>query len=365
LNTNKLRWGILGAAEIARKIWKAIQLSGNGTVTAVASRDQERAREFISVCQREAPMENAPCAFGSYEELLASPTLDAVYIPLPTAIRKPWVIAAAEAGKHVVCEKPCAVTVADMEEMLAACRRNRVQFMDGVMFVHSERFRRLREILDKGERVGKLRRISSAFSFLGTEEFFSGNIRVQRDLEPLGCLGDLGWYCLRLALWVMNWQMPVAVTGRLLAEDSTSKVPTAFSGELVFKGGVSASFYCSFITEIEQWAIISGTNGYTLLEDFVLPFAGTELGLKFRQSDYQIQGCDFRMETNEKIMKIREASHGTAIAQEMNCYRAFADSVLSGELNPAWPESALKTQIVMCACLESARMSAEKVLSNP
>src|SRR5215467_6584867 len=99
------RWGILGAAEIARKNWKAIQLSGNSIVAGVASRDLERSRQFIARCQAEAPMPAAARAFSSYNELVESPDVDGVYVPLPTGVRKQWVIRAAEAGKHVICEK--------------------------------------------------------------------------------------------------------------------------------------------------------------------------------------------------------------------------------------------------------------------
>ena len=80
--------------------------------------------------------------------------------------------------------------------------------MDGVMFMHSPRLARVREILDDGKSIGDVRRISSAFSFYPGEEFFRNNIRVNGALEPAGCLGDLGWYCIRFALWTMNWQMP-------------------------------------------------------------------------------------------------------------------------------------------------------------
>src|SRR5687767_14350958 len=145
MSANKLRWGILSTANIARKNWKAIRNSGNGTVIAVASRDRARAQQFINECQAHTPMANEVKAFASYDELLASSEVDAVYIPLPTGLRKEWVLRAAAAGKHVLCEKPCAVNLADLREMTEACRRHRVQFMDGVMFMHSMR---LTQILD-------------------------------------------------------------------------------------------------------------------------------------------------------------------------------------------------------------------------
>src|SRR5262249_35826029 len=156
-------------------------------------------------------------------------------------IRGPWVKQAAIAGKHVVCEKPCATSSEQLAEMLETCRQHGVQFMDGVMFMHSSRLDRIREVLSDGRTVGPIRRITSAFSFLATEDFFRTNIRAQGALEPDGCLGDLGWYCIRFALWAMDWRLPTQVTGRALPQfkhpGSQAPVPTEFSGELFFEGG--------------------------------------------------------------------------------------------------------------------------------
>ena len=151
----RCRWGILGAANIARKNWDAIRHAENATLVAVASRSKPRADEYIRECQLVAPHEQTPAAC-TYEELLARKDIDAVYIPLPTAIRKEWVIKAANAGKHVLSEKPCAPTVADLEEMLAACRKNKVQFMDGVMFMHGNRLSLMRKVLDDADKIGQM-----------------------------------------------------------------------------------------------------------------------------------------------------------------------------------------------------------------
>src|SRR4051812_20028321 len=121
MKQNKLRWGILGAANIAQKNWKAIHNSGNSIVVAVASREVERSQNFISECFSHVPMDQPPKAMQGYQTLLDSPEVDAVYIPLPTGLRKEWVLRAAAAGKHVLCEKPCSVTVADLQEMLEVC----------------------------------------------------------------------------------------------------------------------------------------------------------------------------------------------------------------------------------------------------
>src|SRR5437868_15360924 len=153
------RWGILGTAGIARKNWLAIRNAGNSALVAVASRDVERARRFIEECQADVPLTPRPAACGSYQELLDRDDIDAVYLPLPTGVRKEWVLRAARAGKPVLCEKPCAVCAADLRDMLDACRDNGVQFMDGTMFLHSRRLPLLRQTLDDGHSVGAVRRV--------------------------------------------------------------------------------------------------------------------------------------------------------------------------------------------------------------
>ena len=348
---SKVRWGILGTANIARKNWQAIKNTGNSTVVAVASRDPDRARQFVSECRLEASMEPSAKALGSYDEILLEAAVDALYIPLPTGLRKEWVIRAADAGKHVLCEKPCATSVSDLKAMIDACARNKVQFMDGVMFMHSARLPRLREVLNN--EIGQIKRISSAFSFLGSDEFFASNIRVSPALEPFGCLGDLGWYCIRLALWTMNGQIPERVTGRVLK--SAGAVPTEFSGELFFANGVSSSFYCSFVTEIEQWAHISGTKGSVRLDDFVLPFFGSDLSFETGNPFFNIRACHFNMEPRRRRIRVNEYSNNDTNSQETNLFRNFANIVLSGKLDPYWPEIAIKTQQVMEACWRSSQ----------
>jgi predicted dehydrogenase len=347
---NKLRFGILSTAGIGRKNWKAIFNSGNCVVTAVASRDVNKSRSFIDECSREVAFEAKPAALGSYEELLASKKVDAVYVPLPTGLRKEWVIRAAKAGKHVLCEKPCAVNTAGLGEMLSACRENKVQFMDGVMFMHSQRLAPVRETFDDGVSVGQIKRIVSQFSFPGSEVFFRGNIRVNAALEPAGCLGDLGWYDIRFTLWALNWQMPREVSARTLAQTDSS-VPTDFSAELFFDGGISASLYCSFINFRQQWTHVSGTKGYLEIPDFVNPFYGSELNFQITN----IGQDGFKVLPETRRIAVAEHSNGHPTAQESNMFRNFAGQVSSGKLNDEWPMWALKTQQVMDACLEAAK----------
>src|SRR4029079_7073075 len=107
----------------------------NATLVAVGSRDAAKAKKFIAECSAEVPFPTTPVAC-TYEELMRRSDVDGVSVPLPTSIRREWVVKAAEAGKHVLCEKPCGPTAADVRAMLDACRKNRVQFMDGVRFMH-------------------------------------------------------------------------------------------------------------------------------------------------------------------------------------------------------------------------------------
>ena len=359
------RWGILGTANIARKNWRSIRNAGNASLTAVASRDRDRAARFIAECQADCPFPAEPHACRDYGMLLQREDVDAVYIPLPTGLRREWVIRAAEAGKHVMCEKPCAINAADLRTMLDACRKNNVQFMDGVMFMHSRRLDALRAVLDDGESIGPIRRIASQFSFRAPDEFVRGNIRVSSELEPAGCLGDLGWYNIRFALWTMNYQLPHRVTGRLLSqhgrEDSPQPVPTEFSGELLYDGGVSAGFYCSFLTGHQQWANISGTRGHVTVPDFTLPNHGCEVAFHVERSGLEIAGTEFRLGYYPRRVAVAEYSSGHPTAQETNLFRNFSALALSGKPDPVWGDIALQTQQVLDACLESAQNGSQPV----
>lgn len=354
-----VRWGFLSTAEIGQKNWLAIKNSGNGVVAAVASRSAEKAMMFIDKCNTAAPFEVAPEAIGDYDQLIQHPDIDAVYIPLPTGLRKDWVIKAAQSGKHVMCEKPCANSAEDLAEMIAACRDNGVQFMDGVMYMHTQRLEKMREVLDDGTSVGSIRRIACQFSFNGGSEFEAGNIRTDSELEPLGCLGDLGWYTIRFALWAMKYEMPLSVSAHLHQAlhrtGSRAAVPMEISAELKFANNVSACFYNSFVTHHQQWANISGSHGHLSVPDFVLPFEGDNSTFFVTNSEFTVDVCDFAMKRNRTDYTIKEAGNSSADSQETNLFRNFADLVLSGQPDDHWPQISLKTQQVMDAVMQSAQ----------
>jgi predicted dehydrogenase len=189
----------------------------------------------------------------------------------------------------------------------------------------------------------------SIFSFQGHGEFFQKNIRVHSGLEPAGCLGDLGWYCLRFALWAMKWQAPTEVIGRILSADGQDSGPLEFSGELFFAEGSSAGFYCSFLAPNQHWVNVSGSKGWLRLDDFVHPA--------------NPQAPSFLL--NDVLVPVKEdstrANQGSSRAQDVNMFRNFANQVRSGRLNEEWPQWSWKTQVVQDACLKSARNGGQRV----
>jgi predicted dehydrogenase len=362
---NICRWGILSTAGIAKKNWHSIINSGNGRLVAVASRSKEKAQVFIDECKASVPVAHPVDAVGSYVELLKRSDIDAVYVPLPTGLRTEWVVKAAQAGKHVMVEKPCGVSTADVQKMVDACKASNVQFMDGVMFMHSTRMNAMRAVLDDGVSVGEIRRIASQFSFCADDSWVQSNIRASSQLEPAGCLGDLGWYTIRIILFAMKYEMPVEVRGRILhgvkRADSTDVVPMEFQGELHFANGVSATFFNSFRANHQQWTHVSGTKGYLAVNDFVLPYFGNEVSFDVGNHNFAADGCIFNMEKHLATKSLPEYSSNHRNAQETSLFRTFADLVLSGKRDHFWPDVALKTQRILDAALKSANSGTNAV----
>lgn len=359
------RWGFLSTAAIARKNWKAIRLSGNGRVSAVASRSVAKAQSFIDQCAAEVPQSEPAVALGSYQELIERDDVDAIYIPLPTGLRKEWVLAAAKAGKHVLCEKPVAINATDAQAMIDACAEAGVQFMDGVMFDHSKRLAEVCRSLEAEETIGKLRRISTHFSFSGDDSFQQSNIRTDSVLEPHGCLGDLGWYCIRFILRASGLQTPTHVSARTITSlsgtHSTGEVPGEFSAELQFPDGLSAAFYCSFLTSNQQTALLSGDDGYITVNDFVLPFYDAEATWTNHSHVLKIDNCRWNFCRRSDQRAIAEYASGESNAAEVNMVRRLAECAIEKRLDPLYPELTIKTQLILDACRRSDAAGGEMI----
>ena len=343
------RWGILGAASIARKNVRAMHLADNATPLAIASRRLEKATAF-------AAEHDLDRAHGSYEALLDDPDVDAVYIPLPTTLHREWTIRAAEAGKHVLCEKPVAANASDVEVMVEACRDAGVQFMDGLMFMHHERMRHVESSLHRLGPEPDL--VTSRFSFRGDAAFFENNIRGDADAEPLGCVGDLGWYCIRIALEVMGG-MPDSVRAR--HHRMHGSIPIHSSAELDFPGrdGVRQAFIqCSFIHPLAQWVEICGPEGLMRMDDFVIG-SPTEAALHL-ETESRLTEQDLAHERRLERIVAEDC------IQEEEMIRHFSDIVRGvRELEPAWGERSHETQRIVDAIMSSASAGGTRVRIAP
>ena len=248
----------MSAARIARRsVGPGIHKARNGVLRAVASRSLERARGFAAELE-------IPLAYGSYDELLADPEIDAVYIPLPTSLHHRWVIAAARAGKHVLVDKPFAVDAAEAVEMVDACREARVQLLEGFMYRYDPRHARLRELVAEGA-IGDLRQVNTAFCFPITRD--PANVRLSTELAG-GVLGDLGTYCVSVSRLHMGSE-PQRLTARM-TDDAEFEVDFDGNAVLEFEGGRAATVAFSFTTSRRHFLELIGTEGTLRVERHVL-----------------------------------------------------------------------------------------------
>ncbi|MEX0725787.1 MAG: Gfo/Idh/MocA family oxidoreductase [Planctomycetaceae bacterium] len=319
-----LRWGIIGTARIATKVAEAIQHAEGADLVAVASRDKTRAAQW-------AAEHRIPVKYGSYVELLDDADIDAVYIPLPPSMHREWTVKAAEKKKHVLCEKPLAMSAAEGEEMWAACRENGVQLMDGVMWLHHPRTAAMKAKIGDGT-LGTIRKVTSGFSFCW-DPFPLDNIRLQHELGG-GSLGDLGWYCVGICLWSLDRQ-PVRVFG---SGRYVQNVDTNFNALMWYGDDCIASFDCGFDISHRKWFEIAGTEGSLVCDDFVKPRSLEKIRFWVHQGE------------NEVTKTI-----SAPLVQEVCMIEDFCRIVQSGQFNDRWPRIAIETQRVCDALDRSAR----------
>jgi predicted dehydrogenase len=252
----KIRWGVLSTAEIGtEKVIPAMQLGEYCKVTAIASRQLEKA-------QAAARRLGIKKAYGSYEELLADCDVDAVYLPLPNHLHVPWAIKALKAGKHVLCEKPLGLNVAEAQELLEASRKfPRLKVMEAFMYRHHPQWQWVKQRVSEGK-IGELRTIQSFFSYYNSDP---NNIRNKADTGG-GGLMDIGCYCISLSRFIFGAE-PRRVCG-IREEDPEMKVDRLTSGILEFASGTS-TFTCATQLVPYQRVNIFGTKGRIEIE---IPF---------------------------------------------------------------------------------------------
>lgn len=248
-STTKVRWGILGTANIARiSFIPAVRETASGEIRAVASRSLEKARAYAEELE-------IPHAYESYEAVLNDPEIDAVYIPLPNTLHAQWIIAAAQAGKHVFCEKPLTMTYQEAKQAVEACKAARVLLVEAFVYRFHRQSRRLRELLDSGV-IGDVLHTEARFHY--TFQGPPDNIRLRPEVGG-GAHLDIGCYTLSWTRFVMG-ETPLAVAATFVEDEATGVDKTAVA-TLRFSRGRTANVSAGIRMDGGQHAMIYGTRG--------------------------------------------------------------------------------------------------------
>lgn len=323
---DRLKWGILGTARIASvQVIPAILAGESGDLIAVASRSEAKARAV-------ADQFSIPRAYNSYEALLADPDIEAVYVPLPNHLHREWTVRAAEAGKHVLCEKPLTVTAEEAQDIIAARDRNGVIIQEAFVFHHHPRWRWLRARLREGA-FGEPRVVQAAYTHFNADPH---NIRNQADLPGSGGMMDLGCYAVAGARFIFESEPRRALA--LVDLDPDLGVDRLGSVLLDFGDGRHAGFVVGKQTARQQWLSLTASD------------ARVELPLAFHPA---------RDRPAEAYTTPRDAGTATVhtfepVAQFALQCDAFRD-VVRGQ---APQESPLEDALANMRCLDAIRHSA-------
>ena len=250
---SKIRWGVLSTAKIGRqKVVPAIQRGQLGVVTAIASRDLSRAKAAAAELDIEKP-------YGSYQQLLSDRNVDAVYIPLPNHLHVTWSLRALKTGKHVLCEKPIGLSVAEAEQLAgSAAAHPKLKVMEAFMYRFHPQWQMARRLVREG-RIGQLRTIHTHFAYFNDDP---QNIRNQRDMGG-GALMDIGCYPISLSRFIFDDE-PQRVLGHV-ERDPTTEIDRLTSAVLEFFQG-TATFTCATQLVPYQRVNIYGTSGRIEIE---------------------------------------------------------------------------------------------------
>jgi len=326
---------------------KAIDDSSNGRVIAIASRSLGGADDWVKSHMEQG---EEVTSYGSYDALLNDKKVSIVYCPIPSGLKKEWTVKAAHNKKHVLCEKPF-TSAAEVADIINVCKQNNVLFWDNTMFLHHPRTKEVMKLIKSGE-LGDVRYINAMFSFVMDD---TSNIRLHRETEPRGALGDLGWYPVRATLLALNMELPTKV---FAAASYKNNVIESCCAILYFKDPLKgATIHCGFTSSMNQGFTVSGTHKTLTIDDFYFPYHGDayqypkceQTGITY----YHLRDGDGRLETRE----VR-----TSKRQEVNLVEKFGELALRkkngnlrNELEEKYHVFALNTARVLDAIEESAR----------
>lgn len=245
--SKKIRWGVLGAANIAvKKVIPAMQNGEFCEIAAIASRDSEKAKRAASDL-------NIPKFYASYEELLSDAEIDAIYNPLPNHLHLEWTTKAAEAGKHVLCEKPLGLNAPEIKKLIETRDRTGVKIQEAFMVRTHPKWRRVRELI-REKRIGDLRAVTGFFSYFNDDK---SNIRNKPEMGG-GALMDIGCYCINISRFIFENE-PRRVSS-LIERDAETGIDKMTSAMMDFPNG-QATFTCSTQLVPSQKMQFFGTKG--------------------------------------------------------------------------------------------------------
>ena len=324
-----LRWGFVGTGNIANWMAEVVRSTPAAELAAVASRSSASARAF-------ATRHGAATGFSSWAEMIAWEGIDAVYVATPTALREAICIAAAQAGKHVLGEKPFA-SLPSLQRITAACRDNGVAFMDATHFVHHPRTAAI--LARMGEITGRPQSLDSSFLVpLGNR----ADIRYDPALEPLGALGDLGWYNMRATLEYLSPTAELRSVSTRLRHDEQTGTIIAGDGSLSFEDGTVSTWRCSFDADAAVIELrLSGPLGQIAMENFV----GDEPD---RSASYRHSRAATAAAAATRVRVESRFSSPALMFQD------FAAAVSDTALRGRWIRVSEQTQALLDAVLEAA-----------
>jgi len=321
-----IRWGFIGTGNIAGWMAAVIATTPLASLAGVASRRMDSARAF-------AASHGAAVAVDDWRKLLARDDIDAVYIATPTSLREEIGVAAAEAGKHVLGEKPFA-SLDSLRRITAACREHGVAFMDATHFVHHPRFHAV--LSGMANTVGRPQTLETRFLVSLTDR---NDIRYDPALEPLGALGDLGWYNMRAtAEYLGNATSPREVAASIV-RDADTGVITAAEGRIDYADGAVSRWQCSFVADAVDIGLeLGGPGGMVSMDNFI--------------GEHEDGSADYTIDAGgeqPQDVRIDSARSGPALM-----FEAFAEAASNPEHRGRWIDASEQTQTLLDAVLDAA-----------
>ena len=333
----KACWGLLSTARINERVIPALRSSGRSELLAVASRSKKKAQTY-------AKQWGIPRAYGTYEQMLADPAINVVYLSLPNHLHAEWAIKCTEAGKHVLCEKPIALTTEEVAQMAQAAEKNGVIIQEAAMMRFHPQTQYLRELVTKRV-IGDIRLMRGVFAFTLDNP---GDIRLNTNMGG-GSLWDLGCYCVSFARTVLQAE-PVEVNAYQVSGDTG--VDMSFSAQMRFPTDILVQFFSSFQSFAHIEADFLGTEGRIYADIPWVNHIGASANVQVaRSSDAE--------ETSTFSDSIEGHTTDTKTYENMNAYQCEINSMVESVLNGAEPVISLadswKNVAAIVALRESAR----------